>query len=77
MNYIGRVETIDNDLLCVLKHLGIVDIKHWDNIQNERIINRSKMERPFYEYYNEESFQFVNEWFAQDFKTFQIKRFRT
>jgi hypothetical protein len=77
MNYIGRVETIDNDLLCVLKQLGIGEIKHWDNIQNNRILNQSKMDRPFYEYYDEASFQFVNEWFVQDFKTFQIKRFHT
>jgi ribosomal protein S27AE len=61
----------------VLKQLGIGEIKHWDNIQNNRIINQSKMDRPFYEYYDEASFQFVNEWFVQDFKTFQIKRFHT
>ena len=77
INYIGRVETLDNDLLCILRQIGITEIKHWDNIQNDRIINQSKKDKPFYEYYNEESFQFINHWFARDFQTFQMKRFRT
>ena len=77
MNYIGHVETLDNDLLCILRQIGITEIKHWDNIQNDRIINQSNKDKPFYEYYNEESFQFVNHWFARDFHTFQMKRFKT
>ena len=76
MNYIGHVENLDNDLLCILHQIGIKEIKHWDNIQNDRIINRSKRDRPFYECYDDASFQFVNEWFARDFQVFQMKRFK-
>lgn len=77
MNYIGHVENLDNDLLCILQQIGIKEIKHWDNIQNDKIINRSKRDRPFYEYYDESSVQFVNEWFARDFQAFQMKRFKS
>jgi hypothetical protein len=77
LNYIGRVETLDDDLLCILNQIGITEIKHWKNIESERILNKSKRDKPFYEYYNEASFQFVNEWFTKDFWTFHLKKFRT
>lgn len=39
--------------------------------------NASCKTQPFYEYYNEESFNFVNTWFADDFTNFNYTKFDT
>jgi hypothetical protein len=39
--------------------------------------NESVKKQPFYQYYDEETFRFVNEWFAEDFVNFNYTKFDT
>jgi mannosyltransferase OCH1-like enzyme len=74
-NYIGKTETLDDDLINVLFLLGVKNQEHLkDNCEN---VNASKYDKPIYEYYNEESLKFVNEWFKIDFETFDYKILET
>lgn len=78
LNYIGRLETIDIDLLCILNILNIDDIKHDNVLFFEKKINKSSDETFNIAFdYNEESFNFVNKYFEDDFKLFQYKKYNS
>jgi len=78
LNYIGRLETIDIDLLCILNILNIDDIKHDDVLFFEKKINKSSDETFNIAFdYNEESFNFVNKYFENDFKLFQYRKYES
>lgn len=76
-DYIGKTESLDDDLIRILFLLGVNTQRHLrepnDNIQ----CNVSTYEKPIYEYYNEDIFHFVNNHFNIDFARFGYKMFTT
>jgi len=74
-NYIGKTETLDNDFMNILILLGIKHHKHIHcNLKHQ---NTSTYIKPIYDYYDEASFKFVNEWFKTDFEIFNYTKFNT
>jgi hypothetical protein len=69
MDFIGKLENIENDLEIVLKNIGFDTITHKSDKVN-------KTEHKYYkEYYTENIFKFVNEFFDIDFTYFGYKKF--
>jgi len=75
IHYIGTTENLDNDLLNILSHLGINNYKHLDYIYKNIKINESNDKKSTTEYYNEETFNIVNELMNDDFQLFQYKKY--
>jgi mannosyltransferase OCH1-like enzyme len=75
--YIGKTENLDNDLLEVLNIIGIPEIKHIPELYFYHKQNASDYKIPIHEAYNEETFNFVNEFFAKDFEIFGYQKFNT
>lgn len=77
INYIGRQENLDNDLINILILLGVKEMKHLPMIFQNIQLNKTKDDNVHLpDVYNEQSFQFVNEYFAKDFELFQYKKYR-
>ena len=78
VNYIGRTETLTEDLLNILTILNISDIKHIKEVATNLKLNSSDHERePILDVYDEESFHFVNDYFRKDFEIFGYKRYKS
>jgi hypothetical protein len=77
IHYIGSAENLDNDLLNILGHLGVTEYKHMDYIYDNKKINESKDKKPTPDYYDEETFDIVNQLMDEDFKTFGYKKYAT
>lgn len=78
INYIGKLENIDNDFLNILSILNIDEITHNHELFFERKINKqSDDDFNIALEYNEESFDFVNKYFIKDFELFQYKKYDT
>jgi hypothetical protein len=75
INYIGNVENLDNDLIDILFKLGVTEIKHIDYLYNKLKINNSTYTKHIVEYYNEDSFNFINNFMSEDFDTFGYKKY--
>jgi hypothetical protein len=77
MNYIGKQENLDNDLVEILTILG-VDIKHFYEICRDKESNHSKKNiKNMLDSYDEETFLFVNEYFKKDFDVFGYTKLET
>ena len=72
--YIGKSESLNNDLIDILT---LLDIKSYENILYNKSQNISNYEKEITEYYNEETFYFVNEFFEKDFEIFSYKKYDT
>uniref|UniRef100_A0A6C0EU80 Uncharacterized protein n=1 Tax=viral metagenome TaxID=1070528 RepID=A0A6C0EU80_9ZZZZ len=70
--YIGRLENITNDLDAIFKILNIEN-----TFNNQEKMNESTYEKNIEEYFNEESFHFVNTFFEKDFEIFGYKKYNT
>jgi hypothetical protein len=68
MNYIGNVETLDEDFLQIL-NINNIDIKHQNVLFKNEKINTANRENIFDDY-DEEMLKFVNEYFKTDFLYF-------
>ena len=70
--YIGKTETFNEDIIniCAILNIQIDDIELLQNTHNH-----SLYEKDIIEYYNEESFFFVNEYFKKDFEAFDYKKY--
>jgi hypothetical protein len=76
INYVGRTENLDIDLIEILELIGIKDIKHMKLLFFDKRLNKTTDE--MYNIaieYNEESFQFVNNYFKKDFDIFGYKKY--
>jgi hypothetical protein len=75
INYIGKFEYLNNELINILIMLGIKDLKHIDKIYFDKKENVStpidKNE------YTKDAFLFVNDFFENDFKCLNYKRYDT
>jgi hypothetical protein len=78
INFIGKLENIDNDLLNILSILKIDCINHDHELFFEKKINKLSDDNFNIAFdYNEESFKFVNDFFAIDFELFGYKKYNT
>jgi hypothetical protein len=74
-DFIGKTENLMADLFLALSHLDIIKFPHLNQIEKKH--NTSDYDKPIYEYYDEETFLFVNDFFKIDFDTFGYTRFDT
>ena len=77
IHYIGSTENLDNDLLNILGHLGVTEYEHMDYIYDNKKINESKDKKSTPDYYDEETFDIVNQLMDEDFTTFGYKKYAT
>ena len=71
MDFIGKVETIEEDLKKVLNTLG------FENIIHKVTTKVNKKEHKYYkDYYNQNILEFVNEYFDEDFIQFGYEKFK-
>ena len=72
MDFIGKTETLEDDLKIVLEKNGIHEINH----SQETSVN--KTEHKYYkEYYSQTILDFVNKFFDVDFVKFEYEKFTT
>jgi hypothetical protein len=69
INFIGKTENLDNDLINILNIIGFNDVKHISEIFFRKKKNVSDIVNLANEY-NNESFLFVNKYFKNDFLAF-------
>lgn len=72
--FIGKTEQLNDDLMDIFTFLNINNVME---IFNKKKCNESIYEKDITEYYNEESFYFVNEFFKKDFEIFSYKKYET
>lgn len=68
--YIGKIETLEYDLYNILSLLNCSNI-----VLNNEKVNNSIYDKHILSYYNEETFQFVNNFFKKDFEIFKYKMY--
>jgi len=72
LNYIGKIENIEEDLENIITQLGFKSIIHLSTNK----INKKEYS-PYKQYYDQFILDFVNEWFDDDFKHFKYKKYTT
>ena len=71
MNFIGKQETLEEDLESILNKIGFNEIIH-----KKMKLNKNKIDFNYYKtYYTEYVFDFVNTHFDKDFKEFNYKKY--
>jgi hypothetical protein len=76
IQYIGKIENFNEDVINIFILLNINNLETL--IQNLFIKhNESIYDKNITEYYNEESFYFVNSFFDKDFDIFSYKKYNT
>lgn len=73
INYIGDFYNLNEEIINVLKIIGVKKITHSEYIDNNIKINKTTEEN-YINYYNEEMLEIVNLHFDVDFKTFNYKK---
>jgi hypothetical protein len=72
INYIGKFETLEEDLIQILKNIGIKNMIH---DSNKKMNKRDHLE--FYNYYDEDTLQKVNILLKEDFQYLPYKKYDT
>jgi hypothetical protein len=72
MDFIGKMENLEDDLEKVFKKIGINKIIH----DIEKKVNQTEHES-YKSYYDQELLNFVNETFYEDFENFNYKKYDT
>jgi hypothetical protein len=70
IDYIGKFENLNEDLLKILTNIGITNFTHLKYLEDNIKINKNnnKKYNYYYEYYNDEILFLVNNIFEKDFK---------
>lgn len=77
-SYIGRQETLDEDLLNILHIMNInINIEHSGKIYKNVKINFSETSKTIIDDCDYDSFLFINEYFKHDFEMFGYKKYET
>ena len=72
MNFIGKQETLEEDLKNILLKAGFKEIIH----KKKKNINKNRIDYNYYKtYYTEYAFNFVNNHFEKDFIEFNYKKY--
>lgn len=74
MDFIGKYENLEWDLMEILKKLGIDKFPHLKMVKNNIHINKSK-KNEITSYYDEETLKLVNDLFREDFEQFNYPMF--
>ncbi len=74
MDFIGKYENLEWDLMEILKKIGITKFPHLKMVKNNIHINKSK-KNTITSYYDEETLKIVNELFKEDFEQFDYPMF--
>jgi len=75
IQYIGKMENMDSDLTEILMILGVDSIKHEEELYNNIKYNVSVFDNTnISDVINNESLQFINEYFKLDFELFDYKK---
>jgi hypothetical protein len=79
IDYIGRYENINDDLINVLKNLGVQNCySHIHELFfNDNRINKSEKNEDIDYYYNKQTLEIVNDYFKGDFILFKYDRYNT
>jgi hypothetical protein len=77
INYLGKFENLNVELINILKMIGIKKILHYGIIEKNVSINRSNVDKNYALYYNDEILQKVNNIFNEDFLYFKYKKNET
>ena len=75
MQYIGNMETIDNELTIILNHLGIKTMRHME-VENLNESFHHQFEcrlKNVSSYFDEETLEKTNEYFKHDFECFHLR----
>jgi mannosyltransferase OCH1-like enzyme len=76
IQYIGKQENLNDELINILNIIGFEDIKHIQKIYlNIKINNRSESKMDMLNDYTEDIFLFVNKFFEKDFEIFNYKKY--
>jgi hypothetical protein len=73
INYFGKFENLNSDLINILLKLGITEIKHKKYLLSNIKINTSSENINYIEYYNDKTLKIVNNYFKEDFDNFNFK----
>jgi len=75
--YIGKQENLNNELINIFSLLGIKEFKYIEQFMKVTKHNESEYEKSISEYFDEQTFNFVNDFFKKDFEAFGYKRYDT
>ena len=73
IDYIGKFENLNEELVNYLIKIGVQHIKHYRSIMNGAKINSTGYDENYYNYYNEKTMNFVNKYFIKDFEIFKYE----
>lgn len=75
-SYIGRQETLDSDLIKIVKYLNLnISNKHSKKLYKNNRNNVSYQSKSIIDVCDEETFLFINHYFADDFEIFGYKKY--
>lgn len=75
-SYIGKQETLDIDLIKILKLLNLnINFSHSEKLYNNVRYNLSSTDTTIVDVCDEETFTFINDYFEDDFKYFDYKKY--
>lgn len=77
INYFGKFENLNVELINILKMIGVKKILHYGIIEKNISINRSNVDKNYALYYTDEILQKVNNIFDEDFSYFKYKKNET
>jgi hypothetical protein len=79
IQFLGRFESLNIDLLQVLHNLGVTKITHHNHLEKNIVINGSSKSNSgsYVDFYDEESIEFVNENFNDEFLHLGYKKYST
>jgi inositol phosphorylceramide mannosyltransferase catalytic subunit len=76
ISYIGKYENLETEFINVLNILGL-NLKHQDSIYLNKTVNRISYFKNILDEFTEDTFNFINEYFANDFIAFNYKRYES
>ena len=77
INYFGKFENLNIELIHILKNIGVKKISHYSVIEKNISINRSNIDKNYASYYDTELLQKVNHIFNEDFEYFNYTKNKT
>lgn len=77
INYFGKFENLNNELINILKIIGVKKIEHYSIIEKNISINRSNVDKNYALYYNNDILEKVNDILSEDFLYFKYKKNKT
>jgi len=77
INYFGKFENLNVELINILKMIGVKKILHYGIIEKNVSINRSNVDKNYALYYTDEILQKVNNILDEDFLYFKYKKNET